>query len=87
MPEMNPLTIAGADPNSIMRTTAFDERPNTITANGNQRTDGMACMPVMSDPMAARRTGTRQTAVPNTAPRPMAMAMALSLGHVASHTR
>jgi hypothetical protein len=25
--------------------------------------------------------------VPNTAPRPMAMAMALSLGHVASHTR
>ena len=47
---------------------AVDETPKSMMASGYQSTDGMVCIPVISDPTPARSTGTRATAVPTMPP-------------------
>jgi hypothetical protein len=73
-PAMTPLATAGAAPSTIIRTMADEVSPNTMYARGNHSTEGIVCIPVMSEPIPARSTGTRATAVPTTVPITTAMA-------------
>ena len=49
MPLMKPLATAGAAPSTIIKMMAFQFTPNTMTPSGYQSTEGMVCMPVISD--------------------------------------
>ena len=67
-PEMSPLAMAGAAPNTTTNVMAVSLRWKSRMASGNQAIVGIVCRPVISEPMAARSTLTRATATPSTDP-------------------
>ena len=72
MPSMMPLAIDGAAP--ITTTNMITPWPswNRMIASGTHATDGIVCRPVIIEPIAARSTLTRATAMPTTAPMTIA---------------
>ena len=65
---ISPLATDGAEPSTITKMIAFVVAPNRMIANGNQAIDGMVCMAVISEPVAARSGLIRDTMAPITAP-------------------
>ena len=68
MPSMMPLAIDGAAPSTTTNKMARSLSWNSTIASGTHATDGIVCRPVIIDPIAARSTGTRATAMPTTPP-------------------
>ena len=62
---MTPLAIDGAAPMTMTNRIALSVSWNSRIASGNQAIDGMVCRPVISEPIAARRSLERDTATPS----------------------
>ena len=68
MPLMMPLAIDGAAPSTTTNVTVPWPSWNRMIASGTHATDGIVCRPVIIEPIAARSTLTRATAMPTTPP-------------------
>ena len=67
-PDMTALAMAGAEAITMMNRIEELVSPNRMIANGIHAADGKVCMPVISEPTAARSGGTRATRRPTTVP-------------------
>ena len=72
MPSMMPFAIEGAAPSTTTNMMTPWPWWNRMIASGTHATDGIVCKPVIIEPIAARSSLTRATAMP-TAP-PMSIA-------------
>ena len=68
MPSMMPLAIDGAAPSTTTNMITPEPSWNRMIASGTHATDGIVCSPVIIEPIAARSTLTRATAMPTAPP-------------------
>ena len=68
IPTITPLATLGAAPRITTKKIARSLSPKSRMASGNHAMDGIVCSPVISEPIASRRTRTRATATPMTVP-------------------
>ena len=68
MPLMMPLAIDGAAPSTTTNVTVPGPSWNKMIASGTHATEGIVWRPVIIEPIAARSTLTRATAMPRTLP-------------------
>ena len=71
---MTPFAMAGAEAITMMNKIVEVLSPNRMIANGIHAADGSVCMPVISEPTAARSGGMRATSRPMTVPMTTARA-------------
>src|SRR5215212_5371999 len=64
MPWISPFAMDGAAPSTTTNVIASSLILNSRSERGNQAIEGIVCNPVISEPMAARRTANRETAIP-----------------------